>query len=236
MHLHGHNYLVEVTVAGEVDPQTGMVINLSDVKRAVHGVLEEFDHKNLNEDSPHFAGLLPTTERVASTIWSLLEPSLVGLTRVRLYESQSGYVAYGQEPERASSSVAAMTLTRVYRFSSAHRLACPTFTDEENEAIYGKCSSRHGHGHDYTLEVTLAPRPGRSDGLGELDRLVTDQVLTPFDHRDLNSDVKEFRWLVPTAENILIVTWERLVKQLPPGFLSRLTLVETRDNYFEYYG
>ena len=240
MRLHGHNYLVEVTIGGEVEPRTGMVLNLSDLKRAVLSMLEAFDHKNLNEDSPHFVGLIPTTERLTSILWGLLEPRLTGLTRIRLYESPGLFVDYSKDHERHPVIAALTTLTRVYRFSSAHRLFSPAFTDEENRAIYGKCSSLHGHGHDYTLEVTLAWPPEQPMiprwAAIEMDPLVAAQVAAAFDHRHLNHDVEEFRRLVPTAENILIVTWERLVKRLPPGLLNRLKLVETRDNTFEYYG
>ncbi len=245
--LHGHNYLVEVTAGGEVDPQTGMVMSLSDLKRALHNLLEAFDHKNLNEDCPHVAGLNPTTEHLASMFWQLLAPCVTGLARIRLYESPDVFVDYGEGPARSPTTgmpFAQSHVYRVYRFSAAHRLWSPRFTEEENLRVYGKCSSRYGHGHDYTLEVTLAAPsrpPERDPGPPEpkspdIDRLVREQVLAAFDHCDLNHDVEEFRRLIPTAEHILIVAWERLVKRLPPGCLAGLRLVETRDNYFEYHG
>ena len=62
---HGHNYMLEVTVAGEVDPQTGMVVNLFDLKRVLLQVLEEFDHKHLNLDLPYFEHQIPTSENIA---------------------------------------------------------------------------------------------------------------------------------------------------------------------------
>lgn len=237
-----------MTIGGEVDPRTGMVINLSDVKRDIQSVLEAFDHKNLTADVPQFGGLIPTTERLASVLWSLLEPRLPGLARVRLSEGSGICMDYTTDrgQDRGMSPSPPTGLTRVYRFSSAHRLFSPAFTAEENLALYGKCSGLHGHGHDYTLEVTLARPPLPPDGahapqghtraLVDADHLVASQVVEAFDHRHLNQDVEEFRRLVPTAENILIVTWERLVKRVPPGLLCRLRLVETRDNAFEYYG
>ena len=74
---HGHNYMVEVTVLGEVDPKTGMVVNLFDLKRILLNVLEEFDHKNLNLDMPYFEGRIPTSENLARVLWTKLDAQKV---------------------------------------------------------------------------------------------------------------------------------------------------------------
>ena len=87
---HGHNYTLEVTVTGEVDPTTGMVINLSDLDRLIHEhVLDRIDHRNLNVDVPELAGKIPTTEVLAGFIWDTLAPRLpVGrLEEIRVYEA-----------------------------------------------------------------------------------------------------------------------------------------------------
>jgi 6-pyruvoyltetrahydropterin/6-carboxytetrahydropterin synthase len=70
---HGHNYMIEVTVFGEVDSKTGMVVNLFDLKLALLKVLEEFDHKNLNLDIPYFKDQIPTSENLARVLWSKLD-------------------------------------------------------------------------------------------------------------------------------------------------------------------
>ena len=69
---HGHNYLLEVTLCGAIDPVTGMIINLYDLKQYLWDVLIEFDHKNLNLDTPYFTNRIPTTENLAVTLWKLL--------------------------------------------------------------------------------------------------------------------------------------------------------------------
>lgn len=93
---HGHNYVLEVAVDGEPDPATGMVINLVNLKSAVDGVLMGFDHKHLNLDTPYFADRQPTTENLATVLWSLIieaiEPSK--LSRLRLYETEDLFVEY----------------------------------------------------------------------------------------------------------------------------------------------
>lgn len=94
---HGHNYLLEVTVRGPIDPVTGMVINLVDLKAVVEGVLEEFDHRHLNLDVAHFRDRLPTSENLATTLWDLIAqrlPPEARLAALRLHEDEDLYVDY----------------------------------------------------------------------------------------------------------------------------------------------
>lgn len=94
---HGHNYLLEVTVTGAVDPVTGMVVNLVDVKEAVEGVLAEFDHRHLNLDTPYFRDRIPTSENFAITLWGLIQKALPQgsrLSRLALHEDEDLYVEY----------------------------------------------------------------------------------------------------------------------------------------------
>ena len=94
---HGHNYLLDVTVQGPVDPVTGMVMNLVDVKRVVEDVLSEFDHKHLNEDMEYFKDRIPTTENLAMTLWNLIGNRLPGgarLAGIRLHEDEDLYVEH----------------------------------------------------------------------------------------------------------------------------------------------
>ncbi len=94
---HGHNYLLEVTVRGPVDPITGMVINLVDIKAVVEGVLDEFEHKHLNEDTAYFKERIPTTENLAVTLFELVQarlPDGARLAGVRLHEDEDLYVEH----------------------------------------------------------------------------------------------------------------------------------------------
>ena len=94
--VHGHNYALEVTVRGEIDPRTGMVVDLSELKRIVGDlVVRRFDHVDLNAD-PLFADRVPTTENIAIAVWGLLAPKLGGerLWRVRVWEDPTLYVDY----------------------------------------------------------------------------------------------------------------------------------------------
>ena len=99
-HGHGHNYVVEVTVAGEVDERTGFVIDLKWLKNLVNReVIDPLDHRHLNKEIPEFRNQIPTTENLAIAIWSRLDGKLNGarLHRVRLYETDDLFVdVYGE--------------------------------------------------------------------------------------------------------------------------------------------
>jgi 6-pyruvoyltetrahydropterin/6-carboxytetrahydropterin synthase len=133
--------------------------------------------------------------------------------------------------------MAQASVTRRYRFCAAHRLHTDHLSSQENLAIFGKCNNPNGHGHNYVVFVTVKSRiPITSGGgidLEQLDRIVADQVVTRFDHRDLNQD-SEFADRTTTGENLVLLIWDLLVKCLPAGQLEKVGLIETRDNYFEY--
>lgn len=96
-HGHGHNYVLDVAVRGPLDPRTGMIVNLKDLKAAVEElVVERYDFKHLNFDTEDFLGTQPTCEQLAVTIWNLLEGRIPGceLARIRLYESDELFVEY----------------------------------------------------------------------------------------------------------------------------------------------
>ena len=124
---------------------------------------------------------------------------------------------------------------RRYRFCAAHRLHTDYLSPQENLAAFGKCNNPNGHGHNYVVLVTVK-NTGLTGGgvdLDRLDRTVADQVVSRFDHHDLNQD-PEFADRTTTGENLVLLIWNLLVKCLPPGQLERVGLIETRDNYFEY--
>jgi 6-pyruvoyltetrahydropterin/6-carboxytetrahydropterin synthase len=132
-----------------------------------------------------------------------------------------------------------VSLTRRYRFAASHRLHRPNFSEDENQRIYGKCSNPYGHGHNYSLEVTVSgavnPATGMVANLGELDPFVEREVVEAFDHKYLNQEVAEFREEVPTAENICREIYRRL-RRFPPAHLERVRLQETSNHSFEFDG
>ncbi len=237
---HGHNYVLRVTVYGESDPQTGMVINIKELDRFLKEIAGQFDHKFINLDHPAFSRRIPTTETLAAYMRDYLEDRLCAeqpaarLFRVRLYEEPTLWsdVSGGEGNTMAA-------LTKSFSFSAAHRLHSPHLSDEQNREIFGKCNNPHGHGHNYELEVTVTgaidPRTGMIFDLVELMQVVQEEVIERFDHKHLNRETEEFHNLNPTGENIVHVIWNLLKPRLGTH-LSRVGLWETPKNFFEYQG
>jgi 6-pyruvoyltetrahydropterin/6-carboxytetrahydropterin synthase len=235
-HVHGHNYTVQATVAGRLDDQTGIVVNLVDVKEWLAHAVEPFENRYVDAGSAVMEGRQPSTENLAILFWRRLSPCVAGtpaeLARVEVRESDDLWSEYLGEDE-------VVYVTRMYDFSAAHRLHSEAISEERNREVFGKCNHPGGHGHNYVLEVTVKgsvdPETGFAFPLDRLDAQVDENVLQRMDHRNLNTDVPEFRGLNPTSENLAVVIWNAL----KPGVgeaLHRVRVQETARNSFEYYG
>jgi 6-pyruvoyltetrahydropterin/6-carboxytetrahydropterin synthase len=130
-----------------------------------------------------------------------------------------------------------LIITRRERFSAGHTLYNPAFSEERNREVFGKCSNPKGHGHNYTLEVSLCgeahPDTGYVFDLGELGRIVRKLIITDVDHRNLNLDVDWLSGVIPTTENLASAFWDRLEPNVPPGLLYSIRLKETEKNWAE---
>lgn len=131
-------------------------------------------------------------------------------------------------------------VTRREVFSASHRIYNPNLSDEENFKIYGKCSNPNGHGHNYTIEITIAGEINSDTGylidLTQLKKIIRENVIDKLDHKNLNMDVEFLKDKIPTAENILIGIWNQLADKIPAGKLYSIKLYETENNYVEYRG
>jgi len=127
---------------------------------------------------------------------------------------------------------------RKEHFNAAHRLHNPEWTDEKNEAVFGKCNNPNFHGHNYELIVQVTgeidPETGFVMDMKLLGALIKKLVLDRLDHKNLNLDVEEFRTLNPTAENIAIVTYNILRNKIDSGLALKIRLYETERNFVEY--
>jgi len=128
-------------------------------------------------------------------------------------------------------------VTRKERFNAGHRLYNPEYTDAQNLEVFGKCSNPSGHGHNYTLEVTVAgeidPETGYVMDLKVLGDVIRKRIIDDVDHRNLNVDVEWMHGLNPTAENLASTFWDRLEGHLPAGSLYRVVVRETDKNWAE---
>ena len=131
-------------------------------------------------------------------------------------------------------------LTRKAEFSASHYYHNPAFSAEENRRIFGKCNNPNGHGHNYTLEVTVKGYVDRQSGfvvdLKQLKEIMNREVLDALDHRFLNKEVAEFEKTIPTTENLAIAIWKRLKPKLRVAELHRVRVYETPDLFVDFYG
>lgn len=131
-------------------------------------------------------------------------------------------------------------VTRRAGFSASHRLFNPTYSDRRNEEVFDKCNNPRGHGHNYTIEVTVRGVPDPETGyvidLKRLARIIDEAILSHVDHRHLNYDVEFLRGVIPTAENLAVVFWERLLPHISGGQLHALRLYESENNFVDYQG
>ena len=131
-------------------------------------------------------------------------------------------------------------LTRKIDFCASHRYFIEELSEEENFKLFGKCSYIHGHGHNYSLEVTARgvpdPKTGMVINLSELDRILRVKVVDVMDHKFINIDVPYFEKTVPTTENIAIFIWDAIADALEGCQLHRVRLFEDPYLFAEYYG
>lgn len=131
-------------------------------------------------------------------------------------------------------------LTRQAEFSASHFYYLPALSEEENRRLFGKCANRHGHGHNYVLQVTVKgevnPDTGMVLDLKELKEILEQEVMQAMDHRFLNHEVPPFAGLQPTTENLAVEIWRRLSPRLSAGRLHQVRLYENPDLFVDYYG
>ena len=136
-------------------------------------------------------------------------------------------------------------LTRRATFSASHYYWNESWSEERNREVFGRCANRNGHGHNYTLEVTVAGEPDPVTGfvvdLKGLKETMEREVLSAFDHRHLNLEVPEFASgrMIPTTENIARAAWNRLeaaVNANGDAKLSAIRVYETPEIFAEYRG
>jgi 6-pyruvoyltetrahydropterin/6-carboxytetrahydropterin synthase len=131
-------------------------------------------------------------------------------------------------------------VTRRAHFSASHRLWNPAWSDEKNSAVFGKCNNPNGHGHNYTVEVTVAGEPASETGmvidLKRLADILENEIIEQVDHKHLNHDVGMFRGVIPTAENIARAFWTVLEPAITQGRLYSIRLFESENNFVEFRG
>ncbi len=133
-----------------------------------------------------------------------------------------------------------VTISRKAHFNAAHRLYTKDWTFEKNDAVFGKCNNPNFHGHNYELIVSVTgpidPETGYVMDVKILSDIIKEEVEVPMDHKNLNVDVPDFQDLNPTAENIVVVIWNKIRKRIQTNLDLEIVLYETPRNFVTYRG
>jgi 6-pyruvoyltetrahydropterin/6-carboxytetrahydropterin synthase len=230
VHGTGRNYAAYCMFAGEVDAQTGMLINISEIKeRAGEIVAERFDHKFLNEDNAAFRERPPTVENIARQLYVDLAPKFsdvkAKLVAVHLEES----------PERSATFYEAGAVDSNYwfEFSAARQTSSPHLSKAENERLFGSAASVHGHNYRGRLTFRAEELPAETPlvRFDEIDNCIH-SLRAELDHRHLNKDVAAMKKRPMTTESLAEYIYERVNALIP---LHRIRLHEREDFFAEVW-
>ncbi|MBM3185103.1 MAG: 6-carboxytetrahydropterin synthase [Bacteroidetes bacterium] len=133
-------------------------------------------------------------------------------------------------------------ITRRETFNAAHKLWKPEWSEEKNDKVFGKCANKNWHGHNFQLYVTVKGVPNPDTGfvinLKTLSAIVREKVVEALDHKNLNLDVPFLQGIMASTENVAIAIWDLIEEDILTngGELAKIKLIETENNFVEYYG
>ena len=250
-----------VDLVGPVAPQTGLLVNVSDIDRAVRQFAVPVfaqrirEHLRQGEHIPlrEVAEILRSArECLADKFAESFKCEVVSVKQGELEDDASNLkletsdfqvdrLTLKLNPFRKlmmdTNVPGVMYFSEKFEFAATHKLWNDAFSERENFAVFGKCANPAGHGHNYLVEVTVAaPADGPTLRIGEFERVVDSHLMELVDHKNLNLDVPEFSHRIATVENLAIFAWERLVGRFDPGQLHCITVWESDRTYCTYYG
>jgi 6-pyruvoyltetrahydropterin/6-carboxytetrahydropterin synthase len=218
---------IQVTLSGPLDPVSSYLINIKQIDTTVRELA-----------IPRIADAVHDGHTTPAQLLARLAAALAAWPPLTLEELKLNLSPFTSMSLRASERPM-MRLSQKFEFSATHRLHNPKATDAENRHIFGKCNNPHGHGHNYEVQVTLVGEPGANGlliAMPEFERIVAATVIDPFDHKNLNVEVPEFRDLIPTVENIAMTAYQLLKPKFAErsAKLAAVTVWETPKTWCEY--
>jgi 6-pyruvoyltetrahydropterin/6-carboxytetrahydropterin synthase len=230
IHGTGRNYMAFFVFSGPVNPTTGMLINISEIKeRAGRVVNEQFDHKFLNEDNPAFAEIAPTPENIARQLYIQVSPLFADV------EAKLVVCHINESPERSATYYAngACDANYWFEFSAARRTISPLLSQDENAQLFGQATSLHGHNYRARLSFRKEPFTGQTPLVrhDQINRCLH-SLRAELDHRYLNEDVPAMKDRPMTTESLAEYIYQR-VNAIRP--LQRVRLQERHDFFAEVW-
>jgi 6-pyruvoyltetrahydropterin/6-carboxytetrahydropterin synthase len=222
-----------VELKDSVNPDTGFVVNVSDIDRIVRdkavGIFDDFiKNKFKLKEQISFEQI----GQLLSRVWKIIEKEFASAQ----IDSLSVELTPARKLAIKENGGNMLYFSEKFEFAASHTLWNDKFSDQENEKVFGKCANRAGHGHNYIVEVTVKKPPeGAPLKAGDFESIVEKEFIRLVDHKNLNADVEYFKKINPTVENIAEFAFKNLVGKLKPlqsagGCLTVLDCVTVWEN------
>jgi len=222
-----------VTLIGDIEPGTGFVVNVTDidgdVRKYVVPVFAEQIRENFRRGK--HTGFAEITKLLKSA-WGQLADKFKTAKVEELSLALNPFRKITVESKDCKMSY----FSEKFEFAATHKLWNNDFSDERNRAVFGKCANPTGHGHNYTVEVTIKRTTDTEFKIGDFERVVNDEFINLVDHKNLNADTQYFIKTIPTVENIAAFAWEKLAGKFGEAKLHCITIWETDRTCCSYYG
>lgn len=222
-----------VDLAGELDPDTGFVINVSQIDQVVRQNVVPLFSDTIQ--TAYRDRQIPTPISLVLLLkqsWKTLREAFGPRSITQLRLDMNPYTQISIYSDEASM----FTYSEKFEFAAMHKLWNDQFDEAKNTELFGKCANPTGHGHNYILEVQIQCEYDslKSDWKIDYQKVVKQEFLDLVDHKNLNCDVLEFTSLNPTVENISFFAWQKLNEKFKNADLSKITVWENDRTFCSY--
>lgn len=220
-----------VALAGETNPETGFVVNVVDIDRAVRQhALPAFETQISNSFKNNKPVKLTDIAELLRTSWTKLKIEFGAATLKTLSLELNPFRKLGIDSEDGKM----IYFSEKFEFAASHTLWNEKFSDEENFKVFGKCANPAGHGHNYVIAVEVKSSANDELRIGDYERTIDSEFITLIDHKNLNVDVPHFQNINPTVENIAAFAWDKLQGKFAAAQLNCVTVWENERTYCRY--
>lgn len=223
-----------VAIVGDVDEQTGFVVNVVEIDRQVREHVVDIFSEVIRQEyraGRHidYAQIIQLLVKSRDVLVGKFGRAILSDLTLKLNPFRK--IAIDCEDIKMSY------FSEKFEFAAMHKLWNEEFSDEKNFEVFGKCANRTGHGHNYVLEITVKTPADNSDFcVGQFEKIVNENIIELIDHKNLNADVEEFKKKNPTIENIASFAWGRIVGKFAGAKLHSVTVWETDKTCCTFYG
>ena len=225
---------VTVELQGPVEPSTGFVINVLDIDKQVRKFAVPVFARRIRElfNKRKYIGFSEIQEILRKSSRSLEGKfGSAGLCRLTLSLNPFRKIAIDLQEEKM------VYFSEKFEFAATHTLWNRKFSKQKNVLVFGKCANPNGHGHNYIVEVTIKTEPDKERfHISDFEKIVTGQLISILDHKNLNKDVRYFSKVIPTVENLAVFGWNKLAGGFNEAKLHCVTIWETDKTFCSYYG